>query len=175
MSDLLATPLEQRFARASSGDGAAYVGVIALGGGEARIREAARLARDWPHLQLLVTGAGGKAKVRSLIGHDIGDERLLIEDRARNTFQNAAFAGTSVDHRPELREGRWLLVTSAIHMPRSIGVFRKAGLAVDPWPIDNLAEAERAVAAQHEWLGLVWYWLLGRTSALFPGPDSIAP
>src|SRR6266478_6390205 len=31
---------------------------------------------------------------------------------------------------------RWLLVTSAYHMPRAIGVFRKAGFPVEPYPVD---------------------------------------
>ena len=31
---------------------------------------------------------------------------------------------------------RWLLVTSAYHMPRSVGLFRKAGFAVEPYPVN---------------------------------------
>jgi len=81
---------------------------------------------------------------------------------------------------------RWLLVTSAFHMPRSVGLFRKVGFAVEPCPVDwhvgrdaadILAFTQfstdglvRTDIAVREWLGLVAYWLAGRTSTLFPGP-----
>ena len=79
---------------------------------------------------------------------------------------------------------RWLLVTSAQHMPRAIGCFRKVGFPVEAYPVDwhtfprwrfiipasfsrGLKRTDDAV---HEWLGLVVYWLTGRTSTLLPGP-----
>jgi DUF218 domain len=37
------------------------------------------------------------------------------------------------------RGDRWLLVTSAYHMPRAIGVFRKAGFPVEPYPVSSKA------------------------------------
>jgi len=80
----------------------------------------------------------------------------------------------------------WLLVTSAYHMPRSIGIFRKAGFAVTPWPVDYSTlgqardfwrpnfEASRGIKltdrAVREWIGLLAYRVSGRTSALFPAP-----
>jgi uncharacterized SAM-binding protein YcdF (DUF218 family) len=81
---------------------------------------------------------------------------------------------------------RWLLVTSAYHMPRSVGLFRKAGFAVEPYPVDwrvggrdDLLDftktasdgLSRTDTAVREWMGLVAYWLAGRSDALFPGPD----
>jgi len=78
----------------------------------------------------------------------------------------------------------WLLVTSAFHMPRAVGCFRKVGWAVVPVPVDY---APRGVAepafqfnfaygvgslgnALHEYLGLLFYWLTDKTDALFPAP-----
>jgi uncharacterized SAM-binding protein YcdF (DUF218 family) len=76
-------------------------------------------------------------------------------------------------------------VTSAYHMPRAIGVFRKAGFPVEPYPVDwrtrrakdglrpfativdGLRQTDTAV---HEWVGLAVYWLTGRSSELFPVP-----
>ena len=84
---------------------------------------------------------------------------------------------------------RWLLVTSAHHMPRSIGIFRKAGFPVEAHPVDfrtrgwqdldgpfgSLAAGlARTDAAMHEWAGLFVYWLTERTSELFPGPRPVA-
>ena len=56
-----------------------------------------------------------------------------MERRSRNTQENAEFSKALVAP----KEGeRWLLVTSAFHMPRSVGLFRKAGFAVEPYPVD---------------------------------------
>src|SRR5262249_22192674 len=65
---------------------------------------------------------------------------------------------------------RWLLITSAAHMPRAIATFQRQGFAVDPWPMYDLdAYQPRPMSmAYHEWLGLAGYWLLGRTSNVLP-------
>jgi uncharacterized SAM-binding protein YcdF (DUF218 family) len=70
-------------------------------------------------------------------------------------------------------------------MPRAVGVFRKAGLDVVAYPVDYRTTGpgdlisisaelsnglRRADEAVREWAGLVSYWLLGRSSALFPAP-----
>lgn len=75
--------------------------------------------------------------------------------------------------------------TSAYHMPRAVGVFRKAGFAVEPYPVDwrtrgaqdelrpfaSVGDGLRRVdTAVREWVGLAVYWLTGRSSELFPGP-----
>ena len=80
---------------------------------------------------------------------------------------------------------RWLLVTSAYHLPRSVGVFRKAGFPVEAYPVDwrtrgtgdalrpfpTLGDGlRRTDTAVREWVGLVAYWLTGHSSELFPGP-----
>jgi uncharacterized SAM-binding protein YcdF (DUF218 family) len=80
---------------------------------------------------------------------------------------------------------RWLLVTSGYHMPRSIGVFREAGFDVEAYPVDFRTRGavdltlpfmsvgdglRRTDTAMREWVGLLVYWLTGRTSELFPKP-----
>ena len=77
-----------------------------------------------------------------------------------------------------------MLITSAYHMPRAMGSFRAAGFQVEPWPVDyrtrgsadltrpfdKVSEGLRRVdVASREWVGLVAYWLTGRSDALFPG------
>ena len=78
----------------------------------------------------------------------------------------------------------WLLVTSAYHMPRSVGAFRQAGWTVIAYPVDyrttprlrfggsiSFNKALRLLElASHEWAGLVAYYALGRTNAFFPAP-----
>ena len=115
------------------------------------------------------------------VGLDNGD--IFYEDRSRNTYENAIFTRELV--KPKQGE-RWLLVTSAIHMPRSIGIFRKAQFPVIAYPVDYRTNGEVGAAlnsarfatkalglvefATHEWAGLVAYWLTGKTDALFPAP-----
>ena len=80
---------------------------------------------------------------------------------------------------------RWLLITSASHMPRAIGLFRHVGLSVEAYPCQL---ADRGVGrycvavcfvsggfdhldlAVHEWVALAVDRISGRTSTLFPGP-----
>jgi uncharacterized SAM-binding protein YcdF (DUF218 family) len=82
----------------------------------------------------------------------------------------------------------WLLVTSAIHMPRSVGVFRRAGWTITAYPVDYITGMRERFRldldfgeglsltsfALKEWVGLVAYWLLDRTDTLFPGPQAPA-
>ena len=77
-----------------------------------------------PHAKVFVSGAGEIGYVRLHLGGDIAAERTGIENRARSTFENARV-------RPRAGE-RWLLVTSATHMPRAVGAFRSVGFDVEP-------------------------------------------
>jgi uncharacterized SAM-binding protein YcdF (DUF218 family) len=78
---------------------------------------------------------------------------------------------------------RWLLVTSAYHMPRAMACFRAHGVQVTPFPADYklprlltwgdyvaspwLYNLDRLEMASHEWTGLVYYWLTGRIDAIW--------
>ena len=75
-----------------------------------------------------------------------------------------------------------MLVTSASHMPRSVGVFCKTGWPVLPYPVDhqtvrgNIFRIDTGLVDNldglstgiREWVGLAVYYLTGRTSALYP-------
>jgi uncharacterized SAM-binding protein YcdF (DUF218 family) len=83
---------------------------------------------------------------------------------------------------------QWLLVTSAWHMPRAVGVFRRLGWSVIPYPVDYRTDGvaiayrgfdlkgglERFSLAAREWVGLAVYRLLGRSDAWFPAPSEPA-
>jgi uncharacterized SAM-binding protein YcdF (DUF218 family) len=77
----------------------------------------------------------------------------------------------------------WILLTSASHMPRAVGVFHKVGWTVLPWPVgyqsrDHISAYPQSMGkklavldwAAHEWIGLAIYYLQGRISALLPAP-----
>ena len=113
------------------------------------------------------------------MGFDHG--RVVYEDQSRNTYENAIMTYDLV--RPDPDE-TWALITSAMHMPRSVGVFRKAGWMVLPYPVDFKTEVtgqfnyfqglaggfDTLGTALKEWIGLIGYRMLGRTDNIFPAP-----
>ena len=136
------------------------------------IVEALVLARSHPKAKLVITGEG-EATLHSVIGTERGDQRLLIEGKAKNTYENAVFTARLIN--PKAKE-RWVLVTSASHMPRAIGCFRRAGVSVEAWPVPDAADdwIDYFSRATHEWGGLFVYWVQGRTDSLFPAPKPSA-
>jgi uncharacterized SAM-binding protein YcdF (DUF218 family) len=209
VGNLLMLPLEQRFPPWDPSRGAPD-GIVVLGGGIEpdlsaahgrpvlgrsgdRIAAAAELARQYPNARIVYSGGNA-----NLIGDDsakeadyalsmleelgVAKDRLVAERLSRNTVENSEFAKAVA--KPKERE-RWLLVTSAFHMPRSIGLFRKAGFKVEAYPVDWRASKsdafsfssaaigglERTEVAIREWIGLAAYWLAGKTDQFFPGPD----
>jgi uncharacterized SAM-binding protein YcdF (DUF218 family) len=112
----------------------------------------------------------------------IARARILLESKSRNTYENALLTR---DLAKPVDGERWFLVTSAYHMPRAIGLFRKAGFNVTAYPVDYRTRGPEDMArifgripqglmrfdlAVGEWIGLVAYRMLGRIDALFPGP-----
>ena len=115
------------------------VGVIALGGTNERIREAGRLARQYPHLRVIVSGAETGPSLQRL-GPNIDRKRIEIETASRNTHENAV--NTTLLVKPR-RGDRWLLITSAWHMRRALCAFRTAGFDVEPWPVVDRAMGQK--------------------------------
>ena len=205
-------PLEDRFPAWDESPNAARgapTGIISLGGAidtivspvrhEVALNEAAErltaiaeLARRFPNARIVFSGGSGRLiyegsteaemAQRLFVSFGIAQERITLEDKSRDTDENARFSRDIVQ--PKAGE-RWLLVTSAHHMPRAIGVFRAAGFDVEAFPVDyrtrgaiDLARPfatlgdglRRTDAAAREWIGLLAYRLSGRTAALFPAP-----
>ena len=166
-------------------------GLTAVNGDAGRVIALAHLARAFPNARIIYAGGdaslfGNKRPEADFVGALLDDfgvarSRVELESRSRNTAENAAFSKELA--RPKPGE-RWLLVTSAQHMPRAVGCFRAVGFAVEAYPVayqverhlrlrpgftvgNNLVRFDRAV---NEWIGLIAYWATGRTSALFPAP-----
>ncbi len=208
LGQMLAVPLETRFPGPPD-DIAPPDGIVVLGGaieegvgarrGHVNLSWAAErmtapieLLRRYPTARLVFTGgsaallgtqaseADSARRFWRAVGIDQGN--VVYEDRSRNTFENAVFTRDLV--KPKAGE-RWLLVTSAMHMPRAIGIFRRAGFPVIAYPVDFRTGGafwplrfpldagqmiETGDFAMHEWLGLLAYRLTGKTDALFPAP-----
>lgn len=166
-------------------------GQIALNDNAERLIEFAALARRYPNAVLVFTG-GGKSSNPNLpteasvarevlAAAGLDTTRVLFDDSASNTYENAVLAAALVNPAPGQT---WLLVTSAAHMPRAVGSFRAAGWDVVPYPVDYdtggaggfdmgfnpTGRLQSLSEAMHEWAGLITYRVLGRTDSLFPAP-----
>ncbi|HVZ54333.1 MAG TPA: YdcF family protein [Pseudolabrys sp.] len=166
-------------------------GEISLNDAAERITAIAKLAKAYPKARIVFSSGDGSLRANEGAEADylyplldtmgVPRERVTLETRSRNTAENAAFSKELVKPKPG---ERWLLVTSAFHMPRAIGCFRRAGFPVEaypvdwhtprrfrPRPVDDFANGLNHLnVAGHEWAGLLIYWITGRTSALFPAP-----
>lgn len=208
VSEWLLLPLEDRFPPPQAMP-PTIDGIIVLGGSVStnltelrgqpivnehseRLLALAELARRYPQAKLVFSGGSAslldpefrEADVARLvllqIGVDVG--RVVFERRSRNTHENVIESKSIVQPAPG---ETWLVVTSAWHMPRSIGIFRKAGWPVVAYPVDYLTTGKvrwiksfdfsEGLGLLHrglkEWIGLVAYYWLGYTDSLFPGPD----
>ncbi len=208
VGNALILPLEQRFPKWDAARGAPD-GIISLGGafdtvvsparGEVALNEAAErltavaeLARRYPAARVVFSGGSGRLIIqgateaelaaRLFESFGIAKERVMLEDKSRDTDENARFTKEAVKPKPG---ERWLLVTSAYHMPRSVGLFRAVEFPVEPFPVDYRTRGpadllrpfysvgdglRRTDTAAREWSGLLVYWLIGRTRELFPAP-----
>jgi uncharacterized SAM-binding protein YcdF (DUF218 family) len=161
-----------------------------LGDTAERLTTFIALARQYPEARLIVSdGAGAgprgnQATTGTLLFIELGLDldRIEFETSSRNTYENAVASHDMI--RPS-GEDRYVLITSAFHMPRSVGTFRAAGWNVIPYPVDfrtgpnsmrlrfqPASSLLQLGVALHEWVGLVSYRALGRTDAVFPGPES---
>jgi uncharacterized SAM-binding protein YcdF (DUF218 family) len=117
-----------------------------------------------------------------LTGSGIAADRIVLERDSRNTRENATMTFDIVKPKPG---EKWLLVTSAFHRARSMGVFRAAGFDVVAWPVDYRTAGphdagrmmnslddglKRIDMIAKEYIGLAMYYARGWTDALLPAP-----
>ena len=205
LGDKLIYPLEARFSKPEPLP-VAIDGIIVLGGAAQLIQSAnwgtmelgtaadryigaAILAKRYPSAPVIFSGGSGLLGYQDLsregdiarslltvIGID--DNRLIIEQDARNTFENFLLL------KPLLPDdaGTYLLITSAYHMTRAVGIARKQHINVIPYPVDYRSSLPMFSAASfsllhqlnvlepawREWIGLTVYYLTGKTSAWLP-------
>lgn len=201
LANWLLIPLEARAGNHKQEEAAGAAGIIVLGGAIAegsslvgrepqtneageRMIEAVRLAQRYPSIPLVFTG--GKAELivsgdqteaelarKFFAEFTITPPRLKLEDRSRNTLENALFTRELMKPTPDQI---WMLVTSAYHMPRARAHFEAQGFRVLPWPVDFktngpsdrwrlFPQASKGLRlmdfAAKEWVGLYISWLRG--------------
>jgi uncharacterized SAM-binding protein YcdF (DUF218 family) len=199
LGDWLLSSLEKREAPAAINEIAGASGIIVLGGTlmhlsqggtvsiygfGGRMVEALDLARRFPSLPLIFSGGdaswllrrdrsrAAEAASRFFTSAAIEPSRLRMENRSRNTYENAVFTAQLLNPKPQ---EKWVLVTSAFHMPRAKALFEGQGFQILPWPTDYQEKFRkvcfprflateaicRVNTASREWAGRFFYWLRG--------------
>ncbi len=167
---------------------------VGLGGNSERVIETLRLLNKYKHSKLLFVS---NASVLTSDGiseaeqaekffkiFNINNERLIIKRISNNTYQESvAFA----KHLEE-NGGKWIIVTSALHMPRTIALMQSRYIGnsiIYPYPTDftsslpkfnfnfSFSNIGRLDSYIHEIVGLFAYWITGRTKMLFPNLNLI--
>lgn len=209
VGEWLIAPLENRFttnvALPSEVDGIVVLGgaisprmsniwqQTEVGGGAERLTNFLYLARLYPNAQLVFTGGSGsvteqefkEAEMAQILFDQLGlaERAIIYESESRNTAENARNSKQLVT--PEA-DKNWLLITSAFHMPRSIGVFCQEQWPMQAYPVDHYSQKGNLLrldfsfstnlavlrTAIREWIGLVAYRISGKSSELLPGEGS---
>lgn len=152
-----------------------------------------QLARKYPAARKVFSGGSGNLNQAGLKSTDVArrlykelgvDTRdIIFESGSRNTHENATQAKALVH--PEPGE-KWLLITSAYHMPRSVSIFHKAGWPVIPYPVDQktcpdglrsfypnfIGNLQELNSALREWIGLLVYYFTGKTAVFLPDENT---
>ena len=207
VGDWLLYPLENRFPPAPRLS-PPIDGIIVLGGSEnitgsfvwnqvelnqhsERFFAFIKLIKTFPHARHVYTGGTGDPLRQEYKGSEVAKKLLeeqgvdisniLFESESRNTYENAVFTKKMAQPKPD---EKWVLITSASHMSRALGIFRKTGWNVIPYPVNHDTNPEslfrltwnfsgnlsKLDGAAYEWVGLLAYYLTGKTSQFFPGP-----
>lgn len=205
VGDLIMYPLETRFEQPETLPDE-IDGIILLGGGELlklsvswgsaqlgaggdRYLGAAILAKHYPETPVIFTGGNNLLQMQHIgsEGHiaeqllstvGVATDRLIIEPKARNTHENFVLIKPLLPK----ADGVYLLVTSAFHMPRAVGIARQQGVNIIAYPVDYhsnrpelrqwsmslLEHLTTLEIAWREWVGLTVYYFTGKTVAWFP-------
>ncbi|MBC8419567.1 MAG: envelope biogenesis factor ElyC [Proteobacteria bacterium] len=144
-----------------------------------RLMEGIRIFRQNPGSKLIVSGCGAfdpipEAHIMAEVATFIGIDRnqIILEPASNDTEDQARLIKSIVANHP------FVLVTSAVHMPRAVALFRKQGMDPIPAPagqtastrqvltpksfFPNSSALEDASCAVHEYMGLIWAKLRGQ-------------
>lgn len=150
-----------------------------------RVMQAIELYKSGKIKKIILSGGSGLVTMQEpkesvilknlLLKMDIPNEDILVEQDSRNTYENTIYTLKLI--KAKNITGEFLLITSAFHMRRSLGCFKKAGFTVTPYPVDErsgkitltpdklfIPEAENLETwdlLMHEWVGYISYWIAG--------------
>jgi len=186
--NLLVTPLESTYPLYTYDANITYIHVLGNGNNDdlrqpassrlsdvalKRVIEGVVIAKKQPNTKLIFTGYAGtstlsSAKANATLANLLGIEnkRIITSSKPKDTYEEALFCKSIVGNKP------FVLVTSAVHMPRAMKIFTSLGLCPIAAPCDFKKEnittllrqprilyLKNANEAIHEYLGLLWVWL----------------
>lgn len=194
--DLLLKSLEEKYAPLQGADLKADAIVVLSGDikkrvfprsdievGGNRVLKAIRLYRQGAAPMILMTGGSGDLfdpsfkeaiLMRDLaVEFGVPKEKVITETESRNTRENVVYTKQLLD---KIKAKKVILVTSAFHLPRSLALFKKAGVDVVPVGTDFYVTGDkydlfsfipspgnlsRSSTAIKEYAGILVYWLMG--------------
>jgi uncharacterized SAM-binding protein YcdF (DUF218 family) len=150
-----------------------------------RLLEFVALALENPHLKLVFTGTPMEVQAaKEVFDRFKLTQRVTFEKESLNTYDNAY--RTAALLKPKSYE-KWILVTSAYHMPRAMGLFKGAGFLISAWPVDyhtsgkvnkntlcSILDRQSWLAWRSsalEWAGLINNYLEGSSPFLYPSSE----
>ena len=160
---------------------------INLSGSAERLVESITLIKKYTDAKIIFAGGSGDinhpkmdhARIAKQFFIQIGldTNKMIFENKSRNTYENILFSKHIA--KPKKNE-KWIVITSAFHMNRAIFIGEKIDWALTPYAVDftqpkiikftpNIKILKNFNAMQsgsHEWIGLMAYYLLGRTSRI---------
>jgi len=151
--------------------------ILLLGGDrDKRAWEALRLYQKIPNVKIITSGyslhddlSDAEKTANKLMESGIPKERILMQELAKTTFEEAEWMKKRVGEEP------FIIITAAYHMPRTMAIFKKAGLNAIAASADfnrpkeygllsilQSAQLEKTEHAWHEYLGLLIYKIQGK-------------
>ncbi|MBW2596285.1 MAG: envelope biogenesis factor ElyC [Deltaproteobacteria bacterium] len=199
VSDVLIRPLEQKYSPVTNFEAAKDIKwIVVLGGGSTatpglplstylaaaslfRLLEGVYIHNRLPETKLILTGVSrfdGITPMAEVMGDvakewGVESEDIVLETKATDTKDHPIYVKEIVGR------DRFILVTSASHMPRAMALFRKHGMTAIPAPTDYMVKEregglspgmffpsagslEKAGRAIHEYLGMLWAKMRGQ-------------
>ena len=153
-----------------------------------RLVESVTLIKKYKNAKIIFSSGSGSITYPKL-GHaevakkffvkmGLDTNRIFFENKSRNTYENILFSKHIAN---PIKNEKWLLVTSARHMNRAIFIGQKVDWALIPYAVDFnvpkkikfklsfniLSNLNFMQKASHEWVGLIAYYIMGRTSRIY--------
>ena len=161
---------------------------INLNGSVERLIESIYLIKNYPDAKIVFSGGSGLINKQNISHSDlakkffhkfkIDTEKIIFESKSRNTYESILYSKEIIN--PDINQN-WLLITSAFHMRRSINIGKKLNWKFIPYAVDFnetkkikfipslniLNNMNKFQSASHEWVGLIAYFLMGRSSSIY--------
>jgi len=153
---------------------------VSVNGSAERLIESVKIIKEFKNSKIIFSGGLGHSESAKFFYKkmEINTDRIIFENKSRNTHENIIFSKDIAN--PKNNE-KWLLITSAYHMKRALNIGLKNDWDFIPYAVDFktrkkykfkpsfnfLYNLNSFHQASHEWLGLISYYLMGRTSEIF--------